>query len=84
MKELGDWDSDPTIAVVAHGLLNAMAVITGNTLTVRNNWDVLDTQRRDAMLESVEKQARFVTGLLEDLVRGLPPDVDAALRRTTL
>ena len=29
----------------------------------------------------LEHQAAFVTGLLQDLVRGLPPDVAAALRR---
>jgi K+-sensing histidine kinase KdpD len=74
------WDADPTMAVVAHGLLNALAVIAGNTMTVRRNWDVLDPQRRDGMLAAVEQQAQFVTGLLQDLVRGLPPDVEAALR----
>jgi hypothetical protein len=33
------------------------------------------------MLGSIERQAEFVTGLLQDLVRGLPPDVEAALQQ---
>lgn len=81
--ELGDWEADPTMAVVAHGLLNAMAVIAGTTMTVRRNWDRLDPEKRDAMLATVERQSEFVTGLLQDLVRGLPPDVEAALRHTS-
>ena len=80
--ELAGWEADPTMAVVAHGLLNAMAVIAGTTMTVRRNWDGLDPEKRDAMLGTIERQADFVTGLLQDLVRGLPPDVEAALRHT--
>ena len=81
--ELADWEADPTMAGVAHGLLNAMAVVAGTTMTVRRNWDRLDPDKRDAMLATIERQADFVTGLLQDLVRGLPPDVEAALRHTT-
>jgi K+-sensing histidine kinase KdpD len=79
--ELADWEADPTMAVVAHGLLNAMAVITGTAMTVRRNWDRLEHDQRDRMLGSIERQAEFVTGLLQDLVRGLPPDVEAALQQ---
>jgi hypothetical protein len=80
---VADWEADPTMAVVAHGLLNAMAVIAGTTMTVRRSWDRLDSAKRDAMLETIERQCEFVTGLLQDLVRGLPPDVEAALRQTS-
>lgn len=81
--DLADWDADPTMAVVAHGLLNAMAIIAGNSMTVRRHWDRLDADKRDAMLATIERQAEFVTGLLQDLVRGLPPDVEAALRHSS-
>jgi hypothetical protein len=52
-------------------------------MTVRRSWDRLDSAKRDAMLETIERQCEFVTGLLQDLVRGLPPDVEAALRQTS-
>lgn len=65
-----DDQADPTLAVIAHALLNSMAVITGNTRLLLEH--DLTPERRRELLQRVESQATHVTGILQDLVRGLP------------
>ncbi len=75
-------DNDATAetldAVLAHGLLNSMAVITGMVDTVRRHPD-MDLERRDEMLGMAADQAKYVVETLKDMVRGLPADVILAL-----
>ena len=65
---------DTTTAVVAHGLLNSMAVLAGTATTMLDNWDRLaaDPDHAKLLLERIERHARLASGVLEDLVRGLP------------
>ena len=72
---------DPTTAIVAHGLLNSMAVLTGTANTLLNHWDVVteDPERAREMLVRIARQASMASGVLEDLVRGLPPQLASAL-----
>jgi Tfp pilus assembly protein PilN len=72
---------DTTTAVIAHGLLNSMAVLAGTATAMLQNWDKVaaDPEQARQMLERIERHARLASGVLEDLVRGLPPDVASTL-----
>ena len=74
---------EPTIeamwAVVAHGLLNTMAAISGAALTLRRNRHKLDEGQFAMLLSLIEDQASLASGMLKDVVRGLPPATMEAL-----
>lgn len=72
---MDDWSPDPTAAVVAHGLLNSMAIISGAARTLTDAWDDLDAGRRLQLLTMIGDQADHVSDMLGDLARGLPPGV---------
>lgn len=80
MTEHDDWQTDATMAVVAHGLLSSMALINGSAQLLSDRWESLDASRRARLLDTVCEQSTFVIEVLKDLARGLPPDVDAVLR----
>mgnify|MGYP006952617831 CR=1 FL=1 len=63
------------MAVMAHGLLTSMSVVTASLGLLRDAWDEIDPAERDHMLARAEQQALHVGAVLTDLVRGLPPDV---------
>ena len=72
---------DPTTAIVAHGLLNSMAAVSGTASTLLNHWELFteDPEQARELLGRIVRQVAMASGVLEDLVRGLPPDVAAAL-----
>jgi hypothetical protein len=72
---------DPTTAVVAHGLLNSMAALTGTAMSLLDHYDMFseDPERARDLLGRIVRQATMASGVLEDLVRGLPPDVAETL-----
>jgi hypothetical protein len=63
---------DAFSGVVAHGLLNSMAVVMGALTTLTNHWDRLGEDTRREFLDNGIEQAQLVTGTLRDLVMGLP------------
>lgn len=78
---LGDApeSADATIAVIAHAMLNSLAVISGATATMLDR-DLGPAQQRELLLRA-HAQALHVTGVLQDLVRGLPAGMFDALER---
>lgn len=70
-----DWAPDPTAAVMAHGLLNSMAIISGAAGTLREMWADLPADRREQLLRMITEQAEYVSEMLADLARGLPVGV---------
>lgn len=78
---LGDApeSADGTIAVIAHAMLNSLAVISGATATMLER--ELEPEQRRELLERAHGQAIHVTGVLQDLVRGLPEGMFDALER---
>lgn len=66
---------DTLMAVMAHGLLTAMSVVTGSIGLLREAWDEIPSEEREHMLARAEQQALHVGAVLTDLVRGLPPEV---------
>ena len=81
---------DAVSGVMAHGLLNSMAVIVGTLTTLADHWGRLDDPLRQELLQRGVDQAQFVTDTLRDLVLGLPVgassileelDVEAGRRR---
>ena len=70
---------DDLVAVVAHSLLNSVAVISGAAETLAEHWDRIDPDRREEFLGRIVTQAKHVTEVLTDLVRSGRPEVVAAL-----
>jgi hypothetical protein len=70
---------DATMAVIAHALLNSLSVISGSTAVLLEHDDLPDGTRND-LLVRIHHQAMHVSGVLQDLVRGLPVDVQQALQ----
>ena len=72
---------DPTTAIVAHGLLNSMAALTGTATALLTHWELFtdDPDQARELLNRILRQATMASGVLQDLVRGLPPDVAATL-----
>ena len=70
-------EADATVAVIAHALLNSMAVITGTLATIIDA--DLPPDRRVELLQRALGQSEHVTGVLQDLVRGMNPTLVEAL-----
>ena len=71
-----DLDLDDTLmAVMAHGLLTSMSVVTASLGLLRDAWEDFDADERETLLAKAEQQALHVGAVLTDLVRGLPADV---------
>jgi K+-sensing histidine kinase KdpD len=66
---------DTLMAVMAHGLLTAMSIVTGSIGLLKEAWDELEPKERENLLGKAEEQALHVGAVLNDLVRGLPPEV---------
>jgi signal transduction histidine kinase len=65
---------ETTVAVVAHALLGSMAVISGAAETLEEAWTQLTAANRKALLAMIGAQSAHVSGLLRDLIRGLPQE----------
>jgi hypothetical protein len=64
---------DATIAVIAHGLLGAVGVIHGAATMLLGRRESLSVEKQVELLEMIEEQTGLLGGVLQDLVRGLPP-----------
>lgn len=67
------------MAVLAHGWLNSMTVISGNASTVRDHHGRLAPDARRQLLEGVRDQADFLTAALTDIIRGSRAELVAEL-----
>lgn len=70
---------DDILAVVAHSLLNSLAVIHGDAETLAVSWDRMEAQARVELLRRIVTQAEHVGSVLTDLVRSGRPEVLEAL-----
>ena len=75
---------DALNGVVAHGLLNSMAVIVGALKTLSTHWDRLTDQQRQHMLHQGTEQANLISESLRDLVLGLPLGASMMLKELDL
>jgi hypothetical protein len=73
------YEDEATIAVVAHALLSSLSVIMGAAHTLEERWDTLEAHQRVSLLGMISGQSDHVSGVLRDLVLGLPPGVLSAL-----
>ena len=71
-------DVDPGLGVMAHGLLNSMAVVTGTLITINEHPDIEPESLR-YMLERARAHADLVSASLKDLAQGLPMGATAVL-----
>lgn len=67
------------MAVMAHGLLTSMSVVTASIGLLADAWDEIDAAERVTLLKKAEEQALHVGAVLTDLVRGLPAEVISQL-----
>jgi hypothetical protein len=78
---LVDMDSDTaTIAVMAHGLLGVVGVIHGAATMLQGRMDRLSAEKRMELLEMILQQTGLLSGVLQDLMRGLPVEQQARLQ----
>ena len=71
-------DIDPGLAVMAHGLLNSMAVVAGTLTTIAEHPE-MDAEARDYMIDRALAHADLVSASLKDLAQGLPMGATAVL-----
>jgi hypothetical protein len=64
-----------TSAVVAHGLLGSVAMVVAAAARLAEDWEASDAAQR-ALLRKLSEHAAHIEGVLHDLVRGLPRDID--------
>jgi hypothetical protein len=75
-----DMDSDvATVAVMAHGLLGVVGVISGAATMLQGRFDRLSPSKREELLGMIIEQAGLLAGVLQDLMRGLPPEQQTRL-----
>ena len=65
-------EADSGAAVVAHGLLSSMAVVSAGIVTVWEHWADLSPAKRDYLFERILAHTNFVAEALRDLTHGLP------------
>jgi len=70
---------DEAAAVMAHGLLASVGIITTAADTLRRHYPSLDENRRSALFDMIMIQGAHLEGVLKDMVRGLSPEVIDAL-----
>lgn len=68
---------DAQLAVVAHGLLNALSAVVGCVSTVR--YDLGEDYPLRHLLDKAQGQAWTAAEVLRDMARGLPPAAIDAL-----
>ena len=68
-------------AVIAHGLLTSMSVVSAGIMTVWEHWGDLTPAKRDYLFERILAHTAFVTDALKDLTQGLPEGAVAELER---
>jgi hypothetical protein len=74
-----DLTPDPTTAVIAHSLISSVAVVSSAIQSLLAFGDDLGPGKRDELLRMALTQAEYMTEVLKDLARGLPPEVIDAL-----
>jgi hypothetical protein len=74
-----DTTPDTTTAVIAHSLVSSVAVVSGAIQSILAFGDRLGHDKRDELLRMALTQAEYMSEVLKDLARGLPPEVIAAL-----
>jgi hypothetical protein len=68
-------NADEGTAVIAHGLLTSMAVVSAGIVTVWEHWADLSPEKRDYIFERILAHTSFVSETLRDLTQGLPAGV---------
>jgi hypothetical protein len=59
--------SDALAAVLAHGLLNSLAVVDGAALTLSRSWDRLAPEQRVELMQVVARHSALVADQCQDL-----------------
>jgi hypothetical protein len=70
---------DPTTAVIAHSLISSVAVVSSAIQSLLTFGDDLGPEKHEELLRMALTQAEYMSDVLKDLARGLPPEVIDAL-----
>ena len=68
-------DADAMLAVVAHGLLNAVVPAKGAASLLLQPGGNLKPEVQAELLEMISRRLDVVVDTLQDLVRGIPPEI---------
>ena len=68
-------DADAMLAVVAHGLLNAVVPARGAASLLLQPGGNLKPEVQAELLEMISRRLDLVVDTLQDLVRGIPPEI---------
>ena len=68
-------DADALLAVVAHGLLNAVVPAKGAASLLLQPGGNLKPEVQAELLEMIGRRLDLVVDTLQDLVRGIPPEI---------
>jgi Tfp pilus assembly protein PilN len=74
-----DAAPDPTTAVIAHSLISSVAVVSSAIQSLLTFGEDLGPAKREELLHMALTQAEYMSEVLKDLARGLPPEVIDAL-----
>jgi hypothetical protein len=74
-----DAAPDPTTAVIAHSLISSVAVVSSAIQSLLTFGEDLGPAKREELLNMALTQAEYMSEVLKDLARGLPPEVIDAL-----
>ena len=80
-SHIASRESEDGSAVIAHGLLTSMSVVSAGIMTVWEHWGDLTPAKRDYLFERILAHTAFVTDALKDLTQGLPEGAAAELER---
>ena len=72
-------ETEATVAVVAHALLQKMNVVTNGLGAALGRWGEIGDEERRRLLERALDSAELVSEALRDLIRGLPESARARL-----
>jgi len=78
-RGMEEQQTDGLIAVVAHGLLTSMSVVSAGIQTVRERWADLTPSERDELLERAHAHTAFVGEGLKAISKGLTEGAAAEL-----
>ena len=70
---------DDLLAVLAHGWINSMSVVTGAAQTLLTHHASLTPEARADLLEMIVTQARYLEDFLSDVFLSARPEVRLAL-----
>jgi len=76
-----DENDEATLSLVAHNLRGSIGIAAGAVRTVRLRWEALGPERRDELLQLIERGLARIDDAAFGIARGLPAPIIVELQR---